>query len=157
MVARKAQLVAERLADRNPDFNFIREAAMLHDIGMCKTHAPGIGCHGNAPYIRHGILGRVMLENEKLPRHALVCERHIGTGLRKSTIERAQLPLPPRDMLPLSLEEQIICFADKFYSKNKSRLCEEKSIERIIAGLERHGKESGDRFRCWLREFREID
>lgn len=157
MVARKALQVAERLPDRNPDLRFLYEAAFLHDIGMYKTHAPGIGCHSEEPYIKHGILGREMLEMEGLPRHALVCERHIGTGLSKSLIEQAQLPLPARDMQPQSLEEQLVCFADKFYSKNRTRLREEKPVGKIIAGLERHGKESGDRFRHWLREFREIE
>jgi uncharacterized protein len=40
-----------------------------------------LGCHGDRPYITHGIIGAELLGNEGLPGHALVCERHIGVGL----------------------------------------------------------------------------
>ncbi len=156
-VASKAQQVALRLPDLNPDLKFIFEAAMLHDIGIFKTNAPGIGCSGSEPYIRHGILGRELLEKEGWPQHALVCERHIGTGLAKAVIDRDKLPLPSRDMRPQTLEEKIVCFADKFYSKNKDHLRAEKSIERIIRGLEKHGRQNAEQFHIWLKEFREIE
>ena len=53
-----------------------------------------------------------------LYRHALVCERHTGAGLSITDIEKQNLPLPHRDLLPLSLEEKIVCYADKFFSKS---------------------------------------
>ena len=56
------------------DIEFVEEAAMLHDIGMCRTDAPGIHCHGTEPYILHGIIGRRMLDSMGLFRHGRVCE-----------------------------------------------------------------------------------
>lgn len=106
VVAEKAKRIALRLPEQNPDIDFIVQASWLHDIGMIKTDAPGIGCTGQEPYIRHGLLGREMLEAEGLHRLALVCERHTGTGLTKEMIERQNLPLPHRDMIPVSLEEK---------------------------------------------------
>ncbi len=50
---------------------FIEEAALLHDIGVCQVHAPGLGLHGRHPYIMHGVLGREILEREGYPLHAL--------------------------------------------------------------------------------------
>lgn len=100
------------------DIDFVEEAAMLHDIGIIHTNAPGIHCHGTEPYIRHGVLGRVMLDEIGLFRHALVCERHTGTGLSIREIEQQYLPLPHRDLLPQSIEEKIVCYADKFFSKS---------------------------------------
>ena len=75
-VAQKALQIVSLHPELNLDRDFIEEAAMLHDIGIIKTDAPGIHCHGTEPYIRHGILGAEMLRSEGLPRHARVCERH---------------------------------------------------------------------------------
>ncbi|MDO8746319.1 MAG: HDIG domain-containing protein, partial [Thermodesulfovibrionales bacterium] len=124
MVAKKAVEVAERVKHLNPDIKFIEEAAMLHDIGIFLTHAPQIGCHGDKPYICHGYLGRELLEKEGFPRHAIVCETHVGVGLTIADIEKNNFPLPRRDMMPKTLEEQIICFADNFFSKDNEPLRE---------------------------------
>jgi len=103
-VAEKAVAVAENVPHLNPDIEFIREAAMLHDIGIFKTSAAGLGCTGDAPYICHGIFGRQILESEGLFRHSLVCERHVGVGITSDEISFRNLPLPKRDMGPESIE-----------------------------------------------------
>ena len=118
-VTGKALKVAERVKHLNPDRKFIEEAAMLHDIGIFLTDEPGMGCYGNAAYLCHGYLGRDLLEKEGFPVHALVCERHVGVGITAEDIEERGLPVPKRDMIPISIEEQIICFADKFFSKDE--------------------------------------
>mgnify|MGYP000482559054 CR=1 FL=1 len=66
---------------------------------------------------------------ERYPRHARVCERQTGTGITLAMIEERGLPFPHRDFMPETLEEQLICYADKFYSKTK--LDKEKSVEKI--------------------------
>ncbi|HYS44044.1 MAG TPA: HDIG domain-containing protein, partial [Geobacteraceae bacterium] len=81
MVSIKALRIAESLNGLAVDLQFVEEAALLHDIGVSRIHAPDMGCFGQEPYIRHGIIGRKILEEEGYPRHALVCERHIGVGL----------------------------------------------------------------------------
>lgn len=153
LVAAKALQLAERVEPLSPDRAFIREAAMLHDIGIFLTDAPDIGCFGKHPYIMHGILGREILEKEGLPRHALVCERHTGTGISREDIVSQKLPLPLRDMRPVSLEEQIICYADKFYSKNPQKLHIEKPIEKIRAKLARFGEDKVRQFERWVELF----
>lgn len=118
-VAALADEVCARLKRRGVpvDSEFVHEAAMLHDIGIVKVDAPDIHCHGTEPYICHGVIGREMLDELGLHRHALVCERHTGAGITVQDIEQQHLPLPHRDLLPVSLEEQIVCYADKFFSK----------------------------------------
>ncbi len=50
----------------------VEEAAMLHDIGIFMCDAPGIECHGDEPYIRHGVLGAALLRSDGLERTAPV-------------------------------------------------------------------------------------
>lgn len=127
------------------DREFVEEAAMLHDIGIFRCDAPDICCHGTEPYICHGIEGRAILEAEGLTRHALVCERHTGAGLTIADIERQRLPLPHRDMTPQTLEEKLICYADKFYSKSGD-YHREKPLDKVIRSMERHGEDTLARF-----------
>ena len=147
-VADLAVRLGQRLIDKGEpvDLEFVEEAAMLHDIGMCRTDAPGIHCHGTEPYIRHGILGRQMLDAIGLFRHGRVCERHTGAGITAAEIIEQHLPIdPPRDLLPESVEEKLVCYADKFFSK--SRLDEPpKTLERVRKSLAKFDEDSVVRF-----------
>lgn len=152
MVTRKALEVAEKVRHLNPDIKFIEEAAMLHDIGIFLTKAPHIGCHGDKPYICHGYLGREILEKEGFPRHAVVCETHVGVGLTVKDIEEKNFPIPKRDMTPITIEEQIICFADKFFSKDNDPL-KEKPIPKIREFIGRFGEDKLRQFDEWIELF----
>lgn len=150
-VTRKALDIAEAHPEWDIDLRFLREAAMLHDIGIIYTDAPGIQCHGTEPYIRHGLLGAELLRREGLPAHARVAERHTGTGLTRQDIEAQNLPLPLCDFTPETIEEKIICYADKFFSK--TRLLEEKSVAQVVKSLQRFGQHSVDKFLEWNQTF----
>jgi len=153
-VTKRALKIARQLQKTEQvDLQFIAEAAMLHDVGMIATEAPELGCHGQDPYLCHGIRGREMLEKEGLPDHALVCERHIGTGLTAREIISENLPLPPRDMLPISLEEQIICYVDLFYSKSLRKNDGEKSVGEVRKTIKRYGSAKLKTFDQWLQRF----
>ncbi len=152
-VAQKALRAAAAVAHLSPDTEFIRQTALLHDIGIRFTDAPGLGCTGQYPYICHGYLGRKMLEKEGFPRHALVCERHVGVGLSRRDIICQGLPLPLRDMLPVTIEEQIVCYADKFFSKSGHGAAREKSVAEIARGLARHGADKAEKFLRWAALF----
>ncbi|MDA0322783.1 MAG: HDIG domain-containing protein [Verrucomicrobia bacterium] len=152
-VMQRALQAAATVSGENPDLEFIRRAAMLHDIGMIQTDAPEIGCHGAEPYMKHGILGREMLEDVGLHREALVCERHTGMGLTVHDIEAANLPLPLRDMCPQSLEEMIICYADNFFSKSAKDLRAARSADEVAQRLARFGEDKVRLFREWDARF----
>lgn len=151
LVAQKALECADRHC-LDVDREFLEEAALLHDIGIVKTDAPGILCYGTEPYIRHGVIGREMLDGLGLHRHALVCERHTGSGLTVRDIQEQHLPLPLRDMTPRSLEEELICYADKFYSKSGD-FYREKPLARVLKSLEKHGPETVARFKAMHEKF----
>jgi uncharacterized protein len=150
-VARKALQIACMHLEMNLDTKFIEEAAMLHDIGVFMCKAPEIGCRGEAEYICHGYLGAELMRKEGYPAHALVCERHTGAGISMEEIICRNLPVPCRDMLPISQEEQLICFADKFFSKTNPG--EERPVERIKSSLYKYGGDSLARFECWYELF----
>lgn len=143
--------LAASLSHLQPDEPFIREAALLHDIGMRFTRAPGLACFGDHPYICHGYLGRELLEGEGFPRHARVCERHVGAGLSVAEIRRQGLPLPRREMTPVSLEERLICYADKFFSKVDDAV--PKPFEVAAAEVARYGPEQAARFQSMADAF----
>jgi uncharacterized protein len=107
------------------------------------------------PYLCHGVLGAELLRKEGYPRHARVCERHTGAGLTLQEIERRQLPLPHKDLLPETLEEQLICYADKFFSKTHPDV--EKSAEKALRSLEPFGEAGCERFKKWMEQFREAE
>lgn len=150
-VADKAVQIADRHPELQADRTFLYEAAMLHDIGIFLTDADGICCFGDKPYICHGYLGADLMRAEGYPRHALVCERHTGAGLSLEQIVTQNLPVPHREMVPVSIEEQIVCFADKFYSKTK--LDKEKTVEKARKSLERYGEAGLKRFDRWCELF----
>jgi len=153
LVAAKALEIAERVRHLKPDETFIEEAAMLHDIGIFFTAAPQLGCFGYKDYLCHGYLGRELLDREGMPQHALVCERHVGVGITAADIETNNLPLPGRDMVPLSLEEKIICFADKFFSKREHDLMHEKPLQEVRQIIRHYGEEKVEIFDGWVRFF----
>ena len=150
-VAIKALWIADKHPELNLDKAFLEEAAMLHDIGIFLTDAPGIFCFGDKPYICHGYLGADLLREEGFPRHALVCERHTGAGISVESIIKQDLPIPHREMLPVSMEEQVICFADKFFSK--TRLEKEKSVEGALKSISKYGEDGIKRFNTWCERF----
>jgi len=151
-VTAKALTIA-RMIGEQVDIDFVADAAMLHDIGICMTSTPKIGCFGSDHYITHGIHGREILESEGLPRHAMVCERHIGVGLTVDDISAQNLPLPYRDMSPTCIEEEIICFADLFYSKKPGFISEQKSIDQVRNNLKNFGQEKIEILEYWIRKF----
>lgn len=151
LVARKALAIVDSHPELGADRGFVEEAAMLHDIGIFLTDAEPIHCFGKYHYLCHGYLGADLLRSEGLPRHALVAERHTGTGLTLKEILRRDLPLPHRDMVPVSIEEKIVCFADKFFSKTRPE--EEKTVEQAENSLAKFGQEGVEIFSGWCRMF----
>lgn len=153
-VAGKALRCLDAHKELNVDRRFVFEAAMLHDIGIFLTDARSIECHGKLPYIAHGLAGKLLLEIEGLPRHARVAARHTGSGLSKEEILRAGLPLPEEDLLPETLEEMAVCYADKFFSKGhvadsetgEISRPEEKPLLKVRGQMEAFGRESLLRF-----------
>lgn len=150
-VARLAVAVATHVEATEPvDIEFVEQAALLHDIGMLDTNTPELACFGEKSYMCHGIIGAEILCKEGLPRHALVCERHIGVGLSVEDIIAEKLPLPLRDMRPQTLEEKIVTYADLFYSKSTAG---KRTAEKVRSSLAHYDPRKVAIFDEWHQQF----
>lgn len=131
----------------------IEAAAMLHDIGIVRTDAPGIHCHDSEPYLAHGRIGADLLRAEGAPEeYARVAERHTGAGLTPEDVARMSPMLPPdRSYMPQTLLERLVCYADKFYSKSGDMKI--KPLERVRASLAKFGEGASERFERLHEEF----
>jgi len=150
-VKNRALQIIQNQPDLRIDAQFISEAAMLHDIGIFLCNAPNIHCHGTHHYIEHGYLGAELLRQEGLPRHAGVAERHTGAGITAQQVECEDLPIPINNYIPLTIEEELICYADKFYSK--SHLGDELSLAKVRDSIWLYGFEAIQRFDKWHKMF----
>lgn len=147
-----------RVQGSNLNLDLVIAGSMLHDIGICATHAPGILCEGTESYICHGTIGARMLRQlvaegsfsaedaAMLEACARICERHTGAGLTRQDILSQGLPIEPAvDLLPVTLEEQLVCLADKFFSKSGDPR-KEKSLEHVRRSMVKFGADSLARF-----------
>ncbi|MGD0330262.1 MAG: HD domain-containing protein [Nitrososphaeria archaeon] len=95
------------------DEKSILRGAILHDIGRSKEHS-----------VRHGFLGGEILKKDGYDRKVIkIVENHVGGGIDKQ--ECAKLGMPERDFIPTSLEEKIVCLADKYVEDNQIKPLQE--------------------------------
>jgi len=148
-----ADLAVKIAQKQNADVDFVYRASLLHDIAIFMTNAPKIHCKGDAPYIQHGVLGKKLLEEHGLFREAIVAQTHVGVGISANHVIKNNLPLPPIDMIPSTLEEEIISYADLFFSKTPQTLTTPKTIEQVVRDIKRYGDDSYEIFEKWHKRF----
>lgn len=91
----------------NVNLDLARLGGLLHDVGRVKTHS-----------VQHGYLGGKLLRDVGInERIAKIAERHVGGGI--SNGEAKKLGLPEGRYMPESLEEKIVCFADKIVEMDR--------------------------------------
>ena len=113
-VADKALEIANNITKANVDKNLIEIGSILHDIGRSKNHG-----------LNHALIGgKILRERGFSEKLAKICETHILGGLDKE--DAKEFGLPEKDYLPISLEEKIICLADKLIAGTKEVSLEER-------------------------------
>jgi uncharacterized protein len=126
-VRRIALRLAREIERRGVKINveLVGDGAALHDIGRARTHG-----------IAHGIEGGRLLREMGLERLAPFAENHLGGGIPAE--EAAELGLPPRDFVPVTLEEKVVAYADKLVEGSRV-IPFERSVEEFRRKLgERH-------------------
>jgi uncharacterized protein len=119
--AKISKRLSEKATERGHHIN--EEAtvasALLHDIGRSQTQL-----------VTHGYVGAGILEKEGVDSVVVeIVRRHVGAGI--SAGEAASLNFPPGDYIPRTLEQKIVCFADKMLDGEKARPFEEE-VKRFV-------------------------
>lgn len=103
-VMRKALNLAHNIKHTPINRELICVGSLLHDIGRLKSHE-----------LIHTAYGGDILRELGYPEElARIAETHSLGGM--TSAEAQQLGLPARDYVPRSIEEKIVCLADKFLS-----------------------------------------
>jgi len=123
-VAEKALEITNTISKVKVDKNLVEIGAIFHDIGRSKTHG-----------FQHALIGgKILRERGFPPQLARICETHIVGGLDKE--DAKEIGLPEKEYLPESIEEKIVCLADKMTNGTKY-----VSIEvRFENWFKKHGK-----------------
>jgi uncharacterized protein len=142
-VSEVAKIVAEEFErrGRRVDIEAVIAGALLHDIGRSKTQT-----------VRHGVEGADIVEREGVDRKVVeIIQRHVGAGI--SPEEAKKLGLPDLDYIPRTLEERVVCFADKMVDGVKVRPFDEEvrrftiknhDVKRLLALKRRLQEELGE-------------
>lgn len=102
--------------------SLLEAGSLVHDIGVYECFDEDLNPDSALPqYISHGYLGYQILKKEGYPEElARFALTHIGTGITREDIKRENLPFRLGDYIPITLEEEIVCYADKFHTKYPS-------------------------------------
>jgi len=108
-VATVAKILADEFVRKghNVDTRAVVAAAMLHDIGRSRVQTVMHGAEGASIVAGEGVDAKVVE----------IIRRHVGAGI--STDEAEAIGLPGFDYIPRSLEERIVCFADKMVGSDR--------------------------------------
>ncbi|MDG7016038.1 MAG: HDIG domain-containing protein [Nitrososphaerota archaeon] len=110
-VAKVAVILTEELEWRGVgvDAKAVVAAALLHDIGRSRVQT-----------VMHGAEGSEIIEREGVDRRVVeIVRKHVGAGI--SPDEADKLGMPKLDYVPGTLEERLVCFADKMVDSDSVR------------------------------------
>ncbi|MFA6602568.1 MAG: HD domain-containing protein [Candidatus Shapirobacteria bacterium] len=131
------------------DNDLIVVGALVHDIGIYSCFDDNFKKVG--AYVTHGNLGYEILKKEgveeKVARFSLC---HTTTGLTKENVTNQNIPLVAKDYIPITLEEEIISYADSFHSKGHPQF---NYFEQVKLDYERFGDNVVFMFDRFSRKF----
>jgi uncharacterized protein len=149
------QLHSRLVAGQEIDIDLARAGALLHDVGVYRLYDKAGNLDGGN-YIRHGILGYELLQEEGFPE--AICRfasHHTGVGLTRDDVISQGLPLPPADYLAETAEERLVMYADKFHSKKSPPVF--LTAPAYAASVRRFGAEKVAAFQAMRATFGEPD
>jgi len=128
--------------DNSIDLEIIELGAILHDVGRSRTRK----------VVEHGVKSGEIIREQGFPEPvARIGETHVGVGIADS--EASALGLPRRNLIPETIEERIVCYADNLlYYLLEQDLHELKDTETVV---ERFSEELGEDYGKRARNFME--
>ncbi len=125
--------------------------ALIHDIGCYDYYKK----NGDMPYILHGVRGYEILKDEGIDEEiARMTIVHLGVGIVEENVIANNLPLEHKDYIPITLEEELVAYADNFHSKSGPKF---DSFEHSKEKLARLWPESVVVFERFRKKFGEPD
>jgi uncharacterized protein (TIGR00295 family) len=121
--------VAVRIAKKaHANIQLVEAGALLHDIGRGQTQG-----------IMHGVEGAKIATELGLPQSIVnIIERHVGAGIPRD--EAITLGLPPKDYMPVTLEEKIVAHADNLIENDHEHQIEKEVEKAIQKGHPKHAE-----------------
>jgi uncharacterized protein len=116
------------------DKKMVEIGCLVHDLGCYKCY-PFYG-RTDGIYVQHGLAGYKILKkegfSEEIARMATV---HLGVGLVKENVVASGLPLEHKDYIPITLEEELVAYADNFHSKSGPKFDTFEDSRKKLANL----------------------
>ena len=121
--------VAVRIAKKaHANIQLVEAGALLHDIGRSKSQG-----------VMHGVEGAKIATELGLPLSIVnIIERHLGAGIPIE--EAAILGLPPKDYMPITLEEKIVAHADNLIDNDREHSIEKEVEKALQKGHTKHAE-----------------
>lgn len=115
------------------DKNLITVGALMHDIGVYKCFDEVFNPNKSAKeYFYHAWLGEKILNSLDFPKEITrFTITHTSTGITKKDIKREKFDIPLKDYLPITNEEEIVNFADKFHSKYPNFISYQEAVIKL--------------------------
>ena len=127
LVAKIALIFAKGLGSKgndDVDERTVFAAALLHDIGRSQTNS-----------ILHGVAGaRIAKDFGCDERIVEIVRRHVGAGI--SDEEARKYGFPAGDYIPRTLEQKVVCFADKLVASDRVAPLEKEAEKFRRKGLD---------------------
>ncbi len=116
--------IAEAVSKKGYAVNveLVEVGGLLHDIGRGKTHT-----------VHHAVVGAEIAESLGLPKPVIsIIKKHVGGGI--TARDARKLGWPKDVYVPQTLEEKIVCYADKLIEGSR-RVPIEKTIDKLSQEL----------------------
>lgn len=149
IVAEIAEWCVNNADIQDVDKELLQAACLLHDIGTYVYFTDDAHIMNERLYPQHAVFGAGLLRGEGLPEIADLVETHVLLGLSKKEILEKPWPLPARDYVPETIEGRLLCYADRFHSKNPTF----NDFESFADRLQKDLPEQAEKFRAWSKEF----
>ena len=139
--------------DEPIDTALLRAAALLHDVASYPFFNDQGEADGQGFYPMHGILGAKVLADEGFdPRIGEIVGTHLLLGLSKDEIVNPpsrHWPLPAHDYQPTTIEGELLCYADRFHSKDPMF----NSYETLLRRFQENLPKQAEKFETWSKRF----
>jgi uncharacterized protein len=137
--------------DEAVDREALETAALLHDIGSYPfSAASGVSPEYKKSYPQHALVGAKILAEEGYDKSVWsLLETHVLLGITPTEIDAMGWAVPSRNYEPATIEGRLLCYADRFHSKDPMF----NAYDAFLQRLEDNFPAQAQKFKDWSAEF----